>query len=96
MPQAFVDSFGTKVAVIIDCFEIKLEQPSSLKPRSEPWSQYKGSNTAKFFTGISPQGSITFILEGWGGRTSDKHIIEQCGLFDKLTHGDVVLADKGF
>lgn len=96
MPQEFVDSFGTKVAVIIDCFEIKIERPSSLLPRSETWSQYKGSNTAKFLIGISPQGSITFISEGWGGRTSDKHITEQCGLLDKLAHGDVVLADRGF
>ncbi|XP_049520473.1 uncharacterized protein LOC125944195 [Dermacentor silvarum] len=39
MPQAFVDSFGTKVAVIINCFQIKLERPSSLLQRSETWSQ---------------------------------------------------------
>lgn len=96
MPQAFVDSFGTKVAVVIDCFEIKIERPSSLLPRSETWSQYKGSNTAKFLIGISPQGVITFISEGWGGRTSDQHITEHCGILDNLTHGDVVLADRGF
>lgn len=96
MPQAFVDSFGTKVAVVLDCFEIKIERPSSLLPRSETWSQYKGSNTAKFLIGITPQGVIAFISEGWGGRTSDKHITEQCGILDKLTQGDVVLADRGF
>ncbi|CAN8013760.1 unnamed protein product [Ixodes persulcatus] len=96
MPQAFFDSFGQKVAVIIDCFEIKIERPSSLLPRSETWSQYKNSNTGKFLIGISPQGVITYISEGWGGRTSDKHITENCGLLDLLSQGDVVLADRGF
>lgn len=96
MPQAFVDSFGTKVAVIIDCFEIKIERPSSLEPRGETWSQYKSSNTAKYLIGISPQGFITYISEGWGGRCSDKHITENCGILDLLTQGDVVLADRGF
>lgn len=39
---------------------------------------------------------MTFIPEGWGGRTSDKHITERCGLLDFLMPGDVVLADRGF
>lgn len=56
MPQAFLDSFGSKVAVIIDCFEVKIERPSSMEPRSETWSQYESSNTAKYLIGISPQG----------------------------------------
>ncbi|KAL1424616.1 hypothetical protein MTO96_020020 [Rhipicephalus appendiculatus] len=96
MPQAFFDSFGEKVAVVLDCFEIKLERPSSLKPRSETWSQYKSSNTAKYLIGICPQGVITFISDGWGGRTPDKHITEFSGILDHLTQGDVVLADRGF
>ena len=31
MPQSFQKSFGKKVAVIIDCFEIFIERPSNLK-----------------------------------------------------------------
>ena len=30
MPSEFLDSFSQKVAVIIDCFEIKTEKPSDL------------------------------------------------------------------
>lgn len=96
MPQAFYDSFGANVAVIVDCFEIRIERPSSYLPRCETWSQYKGSNTAKFLIGIAPQGVVTYISEGWGGRTSDKHITEHCGFLDNLVPGDVVLADRGF
>ncbi|XP_049275786.1 uncharacterized protein LOC125760122 [Rhipicephalus sanguineus] len=95
MPQAFFDSFGANVATVIDCFEIKIERPS-LQFRSETWSQYKQSNTAKFLIGIVPQGAVTFISEGWGGRCSDKHITEHSGMLDNLRPGDVVLADRGF
>ena len=31
-----------------------------------------------------------------GGRTSDKHITQNCGYLDNLSLGDVVLADRGF
>lgn len=63
MPQAFCDSFQDNLAVIIDCFELKIERPSSFLLRSETWSQCKGSNTAKFLIGIAPQGVVTFISE---------------------------------
>ena len=31
MPVYFQESFGKKVAIIIDCFEIFIERPSSLE-----------------------------------------------------------------
>ncbi|XP_049519128.1 uncharacterized protein LOC125943702 [Dermacentor silvarum] len=96
IPQAFFDSFGANVATVIDCFEIKIERPSSYEARSETWLQYKQSKTAKFLIGTAPQGVVTFISEGCGGRCSDKHIREHCGILDNLHPGDVVLADRGF
>ncbi|XP_077512034.1 uncharacterized protein LOC144122962 [Amblyomma americanum] len=83
MPQAFYDSFGANVAVIIDCFEIKIERPSSYLRRCETWSQYKGSNTAKFLIGIAPQGVVTYISEGWGGRAL--WVFEQLGAWRRCT-----------
>ena len=46
--------------------------------------------------GITPQGTIAFISNGWGGRASDVYITENSGLLRHLLPGDVVLADRGF
>lgn len=46
----------------------------------------------KYLIGITPQGSVAFISDGWGGRVSDKHLTEERNLLP----GDVILADRGF
>lgn len=96
MPMQFRKHFGTKCAVIIDCFEVFIERPSNLKARAETWSSYKHHNTVKFLLGITPQGVISFISKSWGGRTSDKHITENCGFLSNILPGDIILADRGF
>ena len=94
MPIAF-KKFGKRI-VIIDCFEIFMERPSTLKARAQTWSNYKHHNTCKFLIGITPQGTISFVSQAWGGRVSDVYLTENCGIFSKLSHGDLVLADRGF
>lgn len=69
---------------------------SSLKPRAQTWSNYKQHNTCKFLIGITPQGSISFVSQGWGGRVSNVHLTENCGILENLLHGDLVIADRGF
>ncbi|KAL4120840.1 hypothetical protein QTP88_013458 [Uroleucon formosanum] len=96
MPQSFFYVFGNSVVVILDCFEITIEKPSNLKARAQSWSSYKNKNTVKYLIAITPQGSISFISEGWDGQTSDKYITENSNLLNKLLPGDVVLADRGF
>ena len=96
MPQCFQQSFGKKVTVIIDCFEIFIDRPSNLLARAQTFSSYKHHNTVKVLIGITPRGTISFVSKAWGGRTSDKCLTENCGIIDKLLPGDLVLADRGF
>lgn len=95
MPLCFREKFR-KCSVIIDCFEIFLERPIQIKGRASTYSNYKSHNTVKYLIGIAPQGCITFISLGYGGRTCDKKIVEDSGFLEHLVVGDVVLADRGF
>ena len=95
MPSDFKRHFN-KCACIIDCFEVFCERPSDLKARALTYSNYKHHNTVKVLIGITPQGVISYVSKGWGGRVSDKHLTENCGLLKELQPGDQVLADRGF
>jgi len=44
--------------------------------------------------GITPQGTISFVSEPWGGRTSDVYLTENCGMLQNLLPGDTVMADR--
>ena len=96
MPQCFQVSFGNKTTVIIDCFEVFINRPSNLMARAQTYSNYKNHNTVKILVGITPQGSISFASNAWGGRTSDKFLTDNCGILKKLLPGDLVMADRGF
>jgi len=90
---------------IIDAFEIPLERFNNLLARSSTFSFYKGRNTIKYLISITPSGSISYISQGYGGRSTDVHITldkKNCAVvndenfLDKLQKDDVVLADRGF
>ena len=95
MPMVFRKHYPHCV-VIIDCFEVFIDRPTDLLARAQTYSQYKHHNTVKYLIGITPQGTVSYISEGWGGRTSDKFVTEHCSLLTYLVPGDTILADRGF
>lgn len=97
LPMCFRDNFNSCTS-IIDCFEIFIEKPKNFRARAQTYSQYKHHNTVKYLISITPKGVISFVSKGWDGRTSDKHITENCGYLEKLSPGDreIEAADRGF
>ena len=85
-----------KCVVIIDCAEVFIQMPSSLDNAAMCWSDYKHHSTMKYFVGITPNGAISYVSDCYGGRASDRFIIEDCGFLSKLRPGDQVMADRGF
>ena len=95
LPMDFRKNCPNCVA-IIDCFEIFIDRPSDNFAQAQTYSSYKHHNTSKFLISVTPQGSVSYISSGWGGRTSDKYITENSSLLCKLMPGDKILADRGF
>ena len=51
----------------------------------------------KYLVGITPNGgAICYVSDCYGGRASDKFIVEDSGFLRKLTLGDQIMADRGF
>lgn len=59
------------IQMTIDCSEIQISKPSSPLKQAQSWSQYKNCNTVKYLIGCTPNGFISFISKGYGGRISD-------------------------
>lgn len=95
LPKSFRENYP-KTTVIIDCAETFIQRAKNLKTRGETYSHYKSHNTGKYLVGIAPHGQIMFISKGFGGRSSDKAIVEESGILNYLLPGDEIMADRGF
>ena len=84
------------VRIVLDCTEISIQHPANLCCQVITYSHYKGQNTAKVMTGVSPAGNITYLSEVYGGRATDSIIFEQSSLIKLLEPGDGVMVDRGF
>ncbi|KAL1448903.1 hypothetical protein WDU94_000153 [Cyamophila willieti] len=95
LPIPFRARFS-KVVVIIDCFEIEIEKPSNSLNQTLTWSDYKKCNTLKYLIGYTPDGTVCFVSEGFGGRASDSVILRKSGFLDHVEPNVQIMADRGF
>ena len=82
--------------MIIDCTDIEIAAPSVLSEQKLTYSTYRGMNSFKALIGIAPNAVITYVSKLFPGSTSDKAIVEGCGVLDHFKPGYLILADKGF
>jgi len=82
--------------VVLDCAEIYAAIPKLLSNHRKLFSSYKHRVTFKGLIGIAPNGTVTFASKLYPGSTSDKKIVDHCGILAQLKPGDMVMADKGF
>ena len=78
---------------MIDCTEVQIERPRDLALQAQTWSDYKKHNTLKVLVAIARNGSITFLSVSYGGRASDRLIVEDSGFLDKISPTDHVMED---
>eukprot|EP00795_Rhopilema_esculentum_P010116 gene10116-18778_t len=71
--------------IIIDCTEFQIETPrKNLEAAATSYSNYKHRLTAKYLIGVTPNGSITFVSDGYPGSTSDKVVTDQSHIISNL------------
>ena len=80
--------------MIIACFELLTDRPLNLLARARTSSNYKQHNTVKVLIGITPQVTILFVSEAWGGCTFDKFLTKNCGFLNNVTPGILSLQTK--
>ena len=98
--QDFPNTFA-----ILDCTELKIEQPSGLVLQSMTYSSYKSANTLKALVACDPRGGVIFVSALFTGSISDKEIFNKCNIIQQLQAliqcghlniGDGLMTDKGF
>lgn len=95
LPHVY-SSIAPNLRCIIDCTEIFIERPRDMELQAQTWSDYKKNNTLKFLVAMAPNGSISYISEAYGGRTSDRFIVMDSGFLNLIDPTDEVMADRGF
>lgn len=95
LPIAFRQKYN-KINCIIDCLEIEIQKPKKAIHQALTWSEYKKANTYKYLISCTPDGLVSFVSSGYGGRVSDINLLEHSKFLDSLEPNSYILADRGF
>jgi hypothetical protein len=82
--------------IILDATEVEIDIPKNLDQNKLTFSNYKQRNTFKGLVGIAPSNAVIFVSELFPGSVSDKELTRQSKVLEKVSSGDLILADKGF
>ena len=93
-PEAFVHFLNCRI--VIDCTDIEVVTPKRMDLQRLSYSGYRSMNSFKALVGVAPNGVITYVSKLYAGSTSDKGIVQKCGILSHFVAGDLILADKGF
>ena len=74
VPVSFI-KYYPHYSIMIDCSEIFIKRPSSLDATIMGWSNYKHHSTIIYLTGITSNGTISFIPDSYGGRVTNISIV---------------------
>ncbi|CAH1992413.1 unnamed protein product [Acanthoscelides obtectus] len=85
-----------KINCIIYCLEIVIQKPKNAIHQALTWSKYKKANTYKYLISCTPDGLVSFVSRGYGGRISDINLLEHSKFFDSLQPNSYILAYRGF
>ena len=67
-----------------------------MSTQNATYSSYRRMHSFKVIVGVALNAVITYVGKLYPGSISDRAIVQESGLHNHLTSGDLVLADKGF
>lgn len=82
--------------VLLDGASFFIQSPTNFEQQGNNFSPYKGQPVMLVTVGIACNGATIFCTRGMEGRMSDKEVVLNSGLLDKLTPGDGVMTDRGY
>ena len=95
LPECFLKKYST-TTLIIDATEIYIEKPNNPEAQQVTFSSYKNSNTLKALVDIVPKGGFHLFQPCMVVAFLTELTAQKSGLIEKLQHGDVIMADRGF
>lgn len=94
MPKCF-EGFS-QARLIMDATEFGQDVPRDLNIQGISYSAYKSNHTMKALTCVAPNAALVYASPLYFGSASDVTLAKHCGILEKLSPGDMVIADKGF